>query len=66
MVTQPERLVVLDRAVRAAKRPLFIAQDVAAAIGDAELERMLLDARDLLEAADRRVTELATKPEVEP
>jgi hypothetical protein len=57
------RLVELDRAVRAAKRPLFLAQDVAGSVGDAELERMLFAARNALEAADRRITDLATTPE---
>ena len=46
------------RQITRAKDRVFTAQDLAAAVDDRELRRRLREAREWLEAADRRITEL--------
>lgn len=46
------------RIVTDAKMRVFRAQDAADAIGDRELKKRLLEAREWLEASDRRISSL--------
>lgn len=56
--TRARRLDLISRKISQAKAEVFKAQDLAYALADAGLSEQLCNARDAIEAADRRVTDL--------